>query len=417
MVTQAAYRAVKAASDTSTKRGLLLIVGILLIASTLRAPITGVAPMLGMIRDASGITAAEAGFLTTLPLLAFAAISPFAVILARDVGIERSLFGALTLIATGIAVRSSGPIWALFLGTGTLGAGIAIVNVLIPSLIKRDFADRITGVTGIYTLTSGLIQALVSAVAIPLAQLPGSSWHVSLASTLIFPVAALLAWAPQLRQHSAPTNDVASVPGHDRIWHSPLAWQVTVFFGLTSLVFYIIVGWLPAILTEAGYPPAAAGSLHGVTQLATAFPGLILGSLVRRMKDQRALAVGVSLTSCCALIGLWQLPSFAIVWVALFGFGGGASFVLGLSFISLRTSHSHQTAALSGMAQCLGYSLAAAGPPLVGHAHDATGSWSVALGVCIVATLLLAVFGSLAGRAITIDSNRSKHDALPVRAR
>src|SRR5690349_10825794 len=145
----------KESLDTSAGRGLLLIVGFVLIASTLRAPITGVAPMLGIIRDASGITAAQAGFLTTLPLLAFAAISPFAVVLARDFGIERSLFGALFLIATGIAVRSSGPTWALFVGTGTLGAGIAIVNVLIPSLIKRDFPDRITGMTGIYTLTSG----------------------------------------------------------------------------------------------------------------------------------------------------------------------------------------------------------------------------------------------------------------------
>ncbi|MGA8899384.1 MFS transporter [Bradyrhizobium sp.] len=382
--------------------GGLLLVGIMLIASTLRAPITAVAPMLGMIRDSSGISAAEAGFLTTLPLLAFAAISPFAAIVARQYGMERPLFGALLAIAAGIVLRSTGPVWALFLGTAILGAGIAVANVLLPSLLKRDFPTRVAGLTGAYALTTGLVQAVASTVAIPLAQLPGSSWHLALASTLIFPAAALMAWIPQLRLHSAPAKEDASAPERGRIWHSPLAWQVTGFLGLTSLVFYIVIGWLPAILVEAGYPAATAGSLHGLLQLATAVPGLVLGAAVRRTKDQRALAIGVSLATTVSLLGLWQLPALATLWVTLFGLAEGAAFVLGLAFISLRVSNSHQAAALSGMAQCLGYSLAAAGPPLAGLAHDAAGGWSFALGLCIVATLLMAAFGSLAGRAATI---------------
>ncbi|UVK40473.1 MFS transporter [Mesorhizobium sp. AR10] len=386
---------------TSSGQG-LLVFGILLIASTLRTPITSVAPMLGMIRENSGISAAEAGVLTTLPLLAFAAISPFAAGLARRYGIEKSLFGALLVVAAGIALRSTGPIWALFLGTGTLGAGIAVANVLLPSLLKRDFPNRVAGLTGAYAIASGLAQALASTAAIPLAQLPGSSWHLSLACTLIFPVAALIVWAPQLQLSSAPEREASSTHDRGRIWRSALAWQVTGFLGLTSLVFYVIVGWLPSILAEAGYPVATAGSLHGLSQLAIAIPGLLLGAAVKRMKDQRALAVGVSLTTCLSLLGLWQLPALAALWVALFGFGAGAAFVLGLSFVSLKASNSQEAAALSGMAQCLGYSLAAAGPPLAGLTHDATGTWSFALAACAIATLLMAVLGSLAGRAKTI---------------
>ncbi|MGF6434067.1 MFS transporter [Bradyrhizobium elkanii] len=380
----------------------LSLTGILLIASTLRAPITGVAPMLGMIGESSGISAAEAGILTTLPLLAFAAISPVAAVLGRKWGIERSLFGALLVIAAGIALRSSGPVWALFAGTATIGAGIAVGNVLLPSLLKRDFPTRIASLTGAYAITSALAQALASVVAIPLAQLPGSNWHLSLASMLIFPLVALMAWAPQLATQAAPMVEPASSAHRGRIWHSMLAWQVTGFLGLTSLVFYIIVGWLPAILVQAGYPAATAGTLHGVLQLATAVPGLILGPMVRRMKDQRGIAIAMSLATCVSLLGLWQLPAFAMLWVALFGFGAGAAFILGLTFVSLRTSHSHQAAALSGMAQCLGYSLAAAGPPLAGLAHDATGGWEVALACCAVATVLMAVLGGSAGRAATI---------------
>ncbi|WP_027060233.1 MFS transporter [Mesorhizobium loti] len=386
---------------TSGGQGLLLI-GIMLIASTLRAPITAVAPMFGMIRETSGISAAEAGMLTTLPLLAFAAISPFAAGLARRYCIERSLFAALLVVATGIALRSTGPLWALFVGTGTIGAGIAVANVLLPGLLKRDFPNRVASLTGFYAIVSGLSQALASTAVIPLAQLPGSSWHLSLACTLIFPVAALIAWVPQLQMPAAPERAASSTHDRGHLWRLPLAWQVTGFLGLTSLVFYVIVGWLPSILAEAGYPAATAGSLHGLCQLAIAIPGLLLGTAVKRMKDQRAMAIGMALTTCLSLLGLWQLPALAALWIALFGFGAGAAFMLGLSFVSLRASNSQEAAALSGMAQCLGYSLAAAGPPLAGLAHDATGSWGLALGACAIITLLMAVLGSLAGRARTI---------------
>src|SRR5262249_41917076 len=150
---------------TSSGQGLVLV-GILLIASALRAPITGVAPMLGMIRETTGLSAAEAGVLTTLPLLAFAAISPFAAGLARRYGIEKSLFAAMLIVASGIALRSTGSISALFLGTATIGAGIAVANVLLPSLLKRDFPTRIASVTGAYAITSGLAQTVASMAAI-----------------------------------------------------------------------------------------------------------------------------------------------------------------------------------------------------------------------------------------------------------
>ncbi|TPM31899.1 MFS transporter [Mesorhizobium sp. B2-3-4] len=386
---------------TSSGQGLVLV-GIMLIASALRAPFTGVAPMLGMIRETTGISAAEAGMLTTLPLLAFAAISPFAAGLARRYGIEKCLFSAMLVVAIGICLRSAGSVPELLLGTATLGTGIAVANVLLPSLLKRDFPTRIATLTGTYAITSGLAQALASTAAIPLARLPGSDWHVSLACTLIFPLAALIAWLPQLRSHSLPTEVVAAVPDRTSIWRSPLAWQVTGFLGLTSLVFYVVVGWLPAMLAQAGYSAATSGSLHGVLQLATAIAGLVVGSVVRRMRDQRAFTIGVSLATCASVLGLWQLPALAMLWVALFGFGAGAAFVLGLSFVSLRASHSNQAAALSGMAQCLGYTLAAAGPPLAGLAHDSTGSWGITLALCAVVTLLMTILGGFAGRARTI---------------
>ena len=380
----------------------ILLVSILLTASALRAPIAAVGPVLGMIQETNGIGGAAAGILTALPVLAFAAISPLAPICAREYGIERSLFGALLVIAAGIGLRSIGPIWALFLGTGIFGGGIAVANVLLPSLLKRDVPTGITGLTGAYIVTSGWAAALASAAVVPLAHLPGSNWQLALGSISIFPLAGLIAWFPQLRLHSLSMRDLELPQVHGKVWHSPLAWHVTAFLGLTSLVFYILIGWLPAILVDGGYPAETAGSQQGLLLLMSAVPGVVLGPAVRRMKDQRALALSVSLATCFSLLGLWHLPALATLWVGLLGICVGAAFILSLAFVGLRASHSHQAAALSGMAQCIGYSLAAAGPPLVGLAHDTTGGWNVALGLCVVAALLMAVFGSLAGRGTTI---------------
>jgi len=247
----------------------ILLAGILLIALTLRAPITMVGPVLDVIRETNGISGGAAGILTALPILAFAAISPIAAISAREYGIERSLFAALLLTIGGIGLRSSGPTWALFLGTGILGAGIAVANVLLPSLLKRDFPARITGLTSAYIVTTGMAGAVTSAAVVPLAYLSGSNWQIALASVSIFPLAALFAWFPQLRRHSRSMRDVGTLPVDGKVWHSPLAWHVTAFLGLTSLVFYVLIAWLPAILVDAGYPTNVAGSLQGLLQLMT----------------------------------------------------------------------------------------------------------------------------------------------------
>lgn len=380
----------------------MLIVGILLIAATLRAPITGIAPVLGMIRESFSLGTTQAGVLTTLPLLAFAITSPFAVLIARRHGLERSLFGALILIAGGIVLRSLGLVWCLFLGTAIIGVGIAIANVLLPSLLKRDFPDRIASLTGAYSVTAGVAAALASALAIPIAALSGAGWSWALGSMVILPLAAMIIWSPQLSRHTAPPKAAESAPQGGQIWRSALAWQVTLFFGLNSLVYYVIVAWLPAILMEAGYSAAAAGALHGVSQLATAFPGLIFGVVLSRFRDQKIIAVTVTAMTAISLLGLLLAPMWAVAWVALFGFGAGATFILALAFISLRSPNAHLAVALSAMAQCVGYLVAAAAPPTMGFVHDRAHGWTMPLMICVAICGVMAVLGHRAGRSLLI---------------
>ncbi|EAM1898941.1 CynX/NimT family MFS transporter [Salmonella enterica] len=381
------------------KQGALLIAGILMIATTLRVTFTGAAPLLETIRSDYGLSTAQTGLLTALPLLAFALVSPLAAGIARRFGMERSLFAAMLLICAGIALRSLPSAALLFAGTAIIGCGIALGNVLLPGLIKRDFSQHVARLTGAYSLTMGAAAALV----VPLA-LHGFGWRGALLMLMLFPLLAFLIWLPQWRTTRS-ANLSSSRALHERgIWCSPLAWQVTLFLGLNSLIYYVIIGWLPTILISHGYSEAQAGSLHGLLQLATAAPGLAIPLILHRFNDQRWIAALVSLLCTLGAAGLWFVPGQAVIWTLLFGFGSGATMILGLTFIGLRASSAHQAAALSGMAQSVGYLLAACGPPVMGKLHDASGSWYLPLSGVTVLAIIMAIFGLYAGRDREIAS-------------
>lgn len=385
------------------KQGALLIAGILMIATTLRVTFTGAAPLLETIRSDYGLSTAQTGLLTTLPLLAFALVSPLAAGIARRFGMERSLFAAMLLICAGIALRSLPSAALLFAGTAIIGCGIALGNVLLPGLIKRDFSQHVARLTGAYSLTMGAAAALGSALVVPLA-LHGFGWRGALLMLMLFPLLAFLIWLPQWRTTRS-ANLSSSRALHERgIWRSPLAWQVTLFLGLNSLIYYVIIGWLPTILISHGYSEAQAGSLHGLLQLATAAPGLAIPLILHRFNDQRWIAALVSLLCAVGAAGLWFVPGQAIIWTLLFGFGSGATMILGLTFIGLRASSAHQAAALSGMAQSVGYLLAACGAPVMGKLHDASGSWYLPLSGVTVLAIIMAIFGLYAGRDREIAS-------------
>ncbi|ELU4396322.1 CynX/NimT family MFS transporter [Salmonella enterica] len=385
------------------KQGAFLIAGILMIATTLRVTFTGAAPLLETIRADYGLSTAQTGLLTTLPLLAFALVSPLAAGIARRLGMERSLFAAMLLICAGIALRSLPSAALLFAGTAIIGCGIALGNVLLPGLIKRDFSQHVARLTGAYSLTMGAAAALGSALVVPLA-LHGFGWRGALLMLMLFPLLAFLIWLPQWRTTRS-ANLSSSRALHERgIWRSPLAWQVTLFLGLNSLIYYVIIGWLPTILISHGYSEAQAGSLHGLLQLATAAPGLAIPLILHHFNDQRWIAALVSLLCAAGAAGLWFVPGQAVIWTLLFGFGSGATMILGLTFIGLRASSAHQAAALSGMAQSVGYLLAACGPPVMGKLHDASGSWYLPLSGVTVLAIVMAIFGLYAGRDREIAS-------------
>src|ERR687890_1449487 len=219
-----------AQSGRSGLRSVLLVLGILLLAANLRPAITGVAPLIGQIRADTGISNGVAGLLTTLPLLAFGLLSPIAPRLARRFGMERVLLASLLVLAAGILLRWAGAVAALFLGTVVLGAAIAVANVLLPGLVKRGFPGHAGLMTSVYSTSLGISAALAAGVSVPLAQLGGIGWRGALAGWAVAAVLAGVAWLPQLGRNDPPADPSArSSPGVRDLWHSPLAWQVTLF--------------------------------------------------------------------------------------------------------------------------------------------------------------------------------------------
>ncbi|CAH0533241.1 2-nitroimidazole transporter [Vibrio stylophorae] len=394
----------------------LVILGILLIASNLRSPIAGMGPVIDWITQDLGLTAAQAGMLTTLPLLAFAFCSPVASVLARRVGLELSLMLALIAILCGVLVRSQGSTPLLFAGTALIGVGIAIGNVLLPSLLKRDFPTHLPTLTALYVLLMGIGSTLVASVAIPLASwaehmgftlLP--NWGVSLASVLLLVLLAMVVWLPQVRRHSAPTKDTAVLDSHSYLWRTAAAWQVTLFLGINSFVMYILIAWLPSVLIDKGYSEQQAGFLHGLLQLATAIPALALIPLMAKFKDKRWLGGSMAVLTFVGIGGLMLWPQYAVLWILMFGFSCGGGFILGLSFVGIRTHDAQQAAALSGMAQCMGYLLAATGPILFGLLHSVTGSWDASLAMCVLLCLVWGAIATKAGVPYLIDRRGHAH--------
>lgn len=381
----------------STVRRVLLIAGIVLIAANLRGPLTIVGPLLETIRGETNLSAGEAGLLPALPLLTFAVLSPLVPVVARRLGVERTLWGALLVLTAGILLRSLPAMPMLWVGTALLGIAIAFGNVLLPSLIKRDFPHRVGMMTGLYSTVMGGVAAIASGVAVPLANALPGGWRTAFGCLAGLALIAAAIWLPQLSERGHPAVSVHGMAGVP--WRSALAWQVTAFMGLQSTVFYITLSWLPAILLEHGASEESAGWLLFLAQLVGVAVSLPVPVLAGRLADQRLPAAAGALFGLLGYLGLLVAPGLMILWAMVIGLSTGTNFVLALSFLSFRARDSQQAAALSGMAQSCGYLLATAGPVVFGALHDTSGGWTVPLIVLAGVITAQGVAGVGAGRA------------------
>lgn len=378
--------------------GVLLGVAVILVALNLRPAITSVGPMLGEMRDDLGATATWAGVLTTLPGLCFAAAGLAAPLLARRFGIGAAIASALSVLAVGLVLRVIDGPYVVLGGTLVATAGIALANVLIPVVIKDSFPARVGMMTGVYTAALQGGGALGSALTPPLENAFGG-WRQGLGAWSVLAVLALLVWILAARGAGrAPVAEAGKQGSGRSLLRSPLAWMVTLFFGTQAFLAYVVMGWLPEVMIDAGVSKGDSGLLLGLISLIAVPISLVVAPMAARHKSQSPWIVGLGVPGFVGMVGMMVAPAASpLLWCLLIGLGMSV-FSLALTVIALRARTGEDTARLSGMAQGIGYLMAAVGPFLFGLLHDLTQGWTVPWIMMLVVFAAQMTFGAFAGR-------------------
>ncbi|XAZ23799.1 MFS transporter [Sinorhizobium sp. B11] len=387
----------------STTARFLLGASLVLIAFNLRPVFSSASALLPEIRGELGLSPLGASLLTTLPVVCLGAFSPLAPRLAQRIGSERTLLGVLLLLTLGTALRGFSSVPLLFFGTALAGAAIAVGNVLLPGLVKRDFAANTALMTGLYTMALCAGAASAAGLTLPIEHALGGSLDGALSVWALPALLVGLIWLPQVFASSRQARRSGfRVEG---LWRDKLAWQVTLFMGLQSALAYCVFGWLVPILRERGLDGIVAGGIVSVSVMVQAAACLFVPHIAVRGKDQRLINVTLCAFAVVALLGLLFAPLSTVwIWAVLQGIGQGGLIAAAMTAIVLRSRDPHVAAHLSGMAQCVGYLLAAVGPFIVGLIRGWTGSFAWCAVLFVALGLGAAFNGWRAGRALHVNA-------------
>ncbi len=377
---------------------MLLIAGFVLASLNMRPALAGVSPLLDEIMTDLGLTPAGGGAITTVMVVCLGVLAPLAPLLATRIGLDRTLLAGLLILATGVVLRSVDGLAGLYLGAAVAGTAIAIMNVVMPGVVKQHFPDQVGLFTGVYV--SGLVvgAAAASGLMIPLERATGYGWREVAASVAIPAVAAAALWLPQALRRRTTTQTGGQRP-YRALLRRRLTWYVTLFMGLQSVTFYVMLAWLPTIFVESGLPADQAGYLLGLTNLAQVAATLTMPVHAGRARSQVPHVTVAAVLTIVGYLGVWLAPTtLPWLWMIVLGVGQGASIALALLIIALRAPDPASVTALSAVAQAFGYAFAALGPVLIGLLRQVSGGWSLPLAVGLGFCVVQLVFGVLVGR-------------------
>ena len=386
------------------KFGVTGFLAVVFIAIVLRPPVASMGPLLQEIQSSLGVGAELIGLLAAAPVLCFglgAFASPW---LVSKVGVNHAMLYVLIVLAGASALRMVLGYPGLLIGTIGAGLSIAIANVLLPTVVRIQFPKRVALVTGAYTTLLAVSASLAASIAVPSSNFLGG-WNPALAIWILPAVIAILLWLPQIRGQEAHVAQPAHAAAEEKaaVMRSPISWAIVGFFGIQSLGFYALLGWMPSALTSIGVSAQDAGNYLGFASAIGIPSGLIISSLLGKYKSLAWWAAG---TSAMTLMGnivftlvLQTHDTGALIFACvLIGLGMSATFPISLSLISSRASTAAQTTQLSAMAQGWGYLLAAVGSFMVGFVANLVGSYALSFLIITTLTLIQTGIGFYAGR-------------------
>lgn len=341
--------------------------------------------------------------LVTIPVLCFSLAAFAGPSIRALLGEERALFVMGAALFVGVALRPIGPLWSLFAGTALCGLAVAVMNVMMPGIVRRRFPGHVGEMTAAFTMALSIGAGLAAGFTIPIRAALGGSLAWALGVWALPAAVALVVWIPQLRVSrpaAAHAGGIAIGLLRDR-----LAWLITIYFGLQSTVFYILLSWLPAIYRAKGTDPSTAGAVLGVVTAVGLVGNLAAPIVASRLRDQRAVVWVTSGLTIVGLTGILVAPTqTALVWATILGVGTGGAFSMALLLLASGNRSATSAARLSSMALGFGYLLAAPGPFLAGLAHAASGSWQPPLIMTIGLSTVQLVAGLGAARLEAAES-------------
>ena len=385
----------------------LVLCAMILLATNMRAPIVALGSIAPVVKNALDISEFQIGWLGAVPMLSFAVGALISPAIGKRFGLENTLIAMIGLLTVGMIIRTAIPTWSGFLiGTLLLTLAIGFANTLAAPVIKQRTPQHIPLITGLFSLTMTTAAGIVAGVVLPLSAQVG--WQWALGGWTILGVFAFVIWL-FLRVRLGSSNHQAVIPaalGSSDIsmWRTTFAWQIAIFMGLQSLLFYTVASFLPSIWVSKGLSAVSAGQMGSVFQFMAPVSILSLTWLVNRGRPIQALAVFAAVLNVVGILGVSYLSTdLAWLWSGMMGMGCSAIFTLSMMLFSMRTYTTNQASELSGMAQAVGYIIAFFGPLGTGWLHETTGSWSVPLFIMLILMIVNVVIAWLVSRPVMVD--------------
>jgi CP family cyanate transporter-like MFS transporter len=383
----------------AAKYSVWALLSLVFISLAIRPPVASIGPLVEELIRTEFLTLFQVSLMTSVPIVCFGLGAFLSPALVKRFTLNKAMMYVLIVLSVAMATRLIGGFPALMTSTIIIGLAIAIANVLIPTIVREQFPDRIELITGVYVTLLAISASFAAAIAVPSSDLLGG-WRGALAVWIIPAVLAIVFWVPLFRSKSV--GKVTSVATHAEerkaVVRSSLTWGIVFFFGLQSGGFYSILNWLPSLLIDRGMSAVDAGSLLGLTTFVGVPSGFLASLLFRKFKSLSIIAVGMTSLTLAGLLMIWLTPELLVLACVITGFGFAATFPLSLTLIGSRASTSTQTTQLSALAQGWGYLLSAAGTFGFGFLREVTGTWDASLVLISVLTFIQLFAGAVAGR-------------------
>ena len=381
---------------TKKSNSILIILGVIFLSLILRTPITSVGAIVGPLKSILDINNTVAGFITTIPLIAFAIFSPMVAKLSNKAGLEKTLLLAALVISIGLGLRFYINTYVFFITTFIIGVGITIGNVLLPGLVKKYYPEKLGLMTGFYAVVMNVGAAVAAGISYPIlsSNIGGEKFSTGLAVNIWIIIAVINIFVYTAMSKNSSVSEVKDK--HEKVhgyFKYSKMWTIMLSMGLQSALFYCSVSWFAEIMISKDFSPETAGLLLSISQFAQFPSTFIVPILADKVHNKLIIPVVITIGYLVSLIGMLNTSGnfvLMLIFIIIFALAGGGSFSYVMYLFSVKSRNESEAADISGLAQSGGYLLAAIFPPLLGYIRDIS-DWNKALYVLILTAAVLLV--------------------------